>query len=82
MTRYEELVNYARTVDHAVTYLMKRTAPAPPRQEAQRQVLSLFQRHAAEVLSFYEQQSPRPLPKHPRQHITKQANHDLFRTTW
>ncbi|WP_083682538.1 7-cyano-7-deazaguanine synthase [Archangium sp. Cb G35] len=81
MTRYEDLVGNARTVDHAVEYLRRET-PQLSREEAQEQVLSLFQRHAAEVLSFYEQQRPRSLPRRPRQHITKQANHDLFRATW
>ncbi|HYO53269.1 7-cyano-7-deazaguanine synthase [Archangium sp.] len=81
MTRYEDLVGYERAVDHAVTYLMRRKEPPLPRQEAQQQVLSLFKRHAAEVLSFYEQQSPRSDPKPPRQHPTKQASHDLLRAT-
>jgi 7-cyano-7-deazaguanine synthase in queuosine biosynthesis len=80
MTRYEDLVGYARTVDHAVEYLL-RTPPQLSHQEAENQVLSLFHRHAAEVLSFYEEQETRSLPKRPRQHRPKQASHDLLRAT-
>jgi hypothetical protein len=63
---YRELSSHAPTVDDAVDFLLKRTLAPCTRSEIQAQLLSLFQRHAAEVLSFYERERPRSLPRQPR----------------
>lgn len=70
---YRELSSHAPTVDDAVDFLLKRTLAPCTRSEIQAQLLSLFQRHAAEVLSFYERERPRSLPRPPRHTGAKQC---------
>ena len=82
MSRYGDLVGCAQTVDSAADYLIERTAPRLSRQEAQDALLSLFQRHAHEVRSFYERQAPRELLHRARQPRSTPRNHDLFSATW
>lgn len=82
MSRYEDLVGYAHSVDFATDYLIERTTPWPSRREAQDALLSLFQRHAHEVRSFYERQSPKELRHRARQPRSTLRPHDLFSATW
>ncbi len=78
MNRYQDLVDHSWTVDDAVDYL---TARGTSLHHAQEQVLSLFKRHAEEVLSFYQERSPSDLSPRPRRTRTERPHHDLFPET-
>jgi 7-cyano-7-deazaguanine synthase in queuosine biosynthesis len=81
MNCYGDLVSAEPSVDFAVDYLVDRTTPRLSHQEAEERILSVFKRHAIEVISFYAQHSPREFMPRPHRNAARPKNHDLFRTT-